>query len=322
MQLTPPSSSVAASSPNSLGSGDMDESDSDRDDDPPPRDTGVLYPLEGQFVDQKDKQRIMAMSQLEREEILGARVEEVSRMNFQAELQKRAAMNNKKRKADSEEPEDSRKSSRQVKPKRNAALDAYTLAREQKGQQRQRDDDRRRDRDRSGSPGDGGSDVDAEGEEDVDWDNDRKSPERQDLPVTLRDVESVRIGRGFFSKVCFWPGFEEAMNGAFGRVGVGQQRGQTVYKMAQIKGMFCLCTTGLNAILTRHQASRRANRTCSKEKTDKRSQQINMSSASMALCRRSTSSNIFPTNASPTPTSTPTDKPSRRQAPKYLHSPM
>ncbi|KAF1977340.1 plus-3-domain-containing protein [Bimuria novae-zelandiae CBS 107.79] len=218
----------------------MDESDSDREDEPPAREAGVLYPLEGQFIDQRDKQRIMALPQLEREEILGARAEEVSRINFQNELQKRAALNNnsnKKRKAGSEEPEDARKSSRQVKPKRNAALDAYTLAREQKGQQRQRDDDRRRDRHRSGSPGgDGGSDVDAEGEEDVDWDNEPKSPEQQDLPVTLRDVESIRIGRGFFSKVCFWPGFDEAMNGAFGRVGVGQQRGQTVYKMAQIKG--------------------------------------------------------------------------------------
>lgn len=239
MPLTLPSSSVAASSPNSLGSGDMDESDSDRDDEPPPRDFGVLYPLEGQFIDMKDKQRIMSMPQLAREEILGQRAEEISRSNFQAELQKRAAMNNRKRKADSEDPEDARKSSRQVKPKRNAALDAYTLAREQKGQQRQRDDDRRRDRHRSDSPGgDGGSDVDAEGEEDVDWDNERKSPVRQDLPVTMRDLESIRIGRGFFSKVCFWPGFEEAMNGAFGRVGVGQARGQTLYKMAQIKGTF------------------------------------------------------------------------------------
>ncbi|OAG12214.1 plus-3-domain-containing protein [Paraphaeosphaeria sporulosa] len=230
-------SSVAASSPNSLGSGDMDESDSDRDDEPPARDSGVLYPLEGQFIDLRDKQRIMSMSQLEREEILGQRAEEISRTNFQAELQKRAAMNNKKRKADSEEPEDSRKSSRQVKPKRNAALDAYTAAREQKGQQRQRADDSRNDRRRSDSLGrDGGSDVDAEGEEDVDWDNERKPAVREDLPVTLRDVESIRIGRGFFSKVCFWPGFDEAMNGAFGRIGIGQDKGRTVYRMAQIKG--------------------------------------------------------------------------------------
>jgi RNA polymerase-associated protein RTF1 len=250
MSLTPPSSSVAASSPNSLGSGDMDESDSDREDDPPARDSGVMYPLEGQFIDLRDKQRIMGMSQLEREEILGQRAEEVSRTNFQAELQKRAAINNRKRKADSEEPEDSRKSSRQVKPKRNAALDAYTAAREQKGQQRLRNDDRdrRHDRRRSDSPGrNGGSDVDAEGEEDVDWDTERKSTVREDLPVTVRDVESIRIGRGFFSKVCFWPGFEEAMNGAFGRVGVGQAQGRTVYKMAQIKGMYsrldCLITS-------------------------------------------------------------------------------
>ena len=289
----------------------MEESDSDRDDDPPAREPGTLYPLEGQYIDLKDKQRILSLPQLEREQILGARLEELSRLNFQEELRRRAATNNKKRKADSEEPEDSRKSSRQVKPKRNAALDAYTQAREQRGQQRQRDDDRRRDRHRSGSPGGDGSDIDAEGEEDVDWDNDRKSPERQDLPVTLRDVESIRIGRGFFSKVCFWPGFEEAMTGAFGRVGVGQQRGQTVYKMAQIKGK--LPNTIPWMIANQFQASRQASRTSSKARTVKRLQQTNTSSASTAPSKRNTSFSTSPTSASPTPTLTHIVQLSRKQ---------
>ncbi|KAJ4295434.1 RNA polymerase-associated protein rtf1 [Kalmusia sp. IMI 367209] len=234
-------SSVAASSPNSLGSGDMDESDSDRDDDVPARGSDVPYPLEGKYIDNKDKQRILGMSQLEREEILGQRAEEMSKANFQAEVLRRAAMNNRKRKADSEEPDDSqRKSGRQVKPKRNAALEAYSRDREQKGQQRQRNDDRLNDRRRSRSVDrDGGSDLDAEGEEDVDWDEGRKSAVREDLPATIRDLEAVRIGRGFFSKVCFWPGFDEAMVGAFARIGVGQTQDhprRTLYKMAQIKG--------------------------------------------------------------------------------------
>lgn len=245
MPLTPPSSSVAASSPHSsLGSDAMDESDSDREEDVPTRDPSVPYPLEGRFIDSRDKARIMALTQLEREEILGQRAEEMSKAKFQADLAKRAA-NMLKRKADSEEPEDSqRKSSRQkVKAKTNDRLEAYKREREQRGQQRRRQDDRRNGHRRSSSGDrDGGSDLDAEGESEVEWDEGVKPVAREEQPATLVHFESVRVSRGFFSQVCFYPGFDEAMTGTFGRIGVGQDpQRRTLYKMAQIKGtLHCL----------------------------------------------------------------------------------
>ncbi|EMD68009.1 hypothetical protein COCSADRAFT_32969 [Bipolaris sorokiniana ND90Pr] len=235
-------SSPAASSPNSLGSDAMDESDSDRDDDEPAHAADVPYPLEGKYIDEADKRQIMGMSQLEREEILGQRAEEMSNANFKAELARRAAnvQNDRKRKADSEDPDDAmRKSSRpKVQPRKNEKLEAYKREREQRGQQRQRHDDRRGDRRRSSSGDrDAGSDLDADGESDVEWDDRVPDKVREDVPATLRDFESVRVGRGFFSEVCFYPGFEEALTGAFGRVGVGQDaQRRTLYKMAQIKG--------------------------------------------------------------------------------------
>lgn len=241
MKLTARSSSVAASSPNSLGSDAMEESDSEGEDDAPARPTEVPYPLEGKYIDEADKRQIMSMSQLDREEILGQRAEEMSKANFAAELARRAAMQNeRKRKADSEEPEDSlHKSSRpKVQPRKNEKLEAYKREREQRGQQRQRHDDRRNGRRRSSSGGrSGASDVDADGESDVEWDD--RGPEKAhvELPATLRDFESVRVGRGFFSEVCFYPGFQIAMTGTFGRIGVGQDASRrTLYKMAQIKG--------------------------------------------------------------------------------------
>jgi RNA polymerase-associated protein RTF1 len=244
MKLTQRSSSVAASSPNSLGSGDMDESDSDRDEDVPTKDSDVPYPLEGKYIDARDKARILGMSQLERESILGQRAEEMTHLNFKAELMRRAAQNsqnNKKRKHDSEEPEDTqRKSSRQtVKSKVSSNLEAYKRKREQRDQQRQRHDDYRNGRGRSSSAErNAGSDVDAEGESEVEYDEGVKHAAREELPATLVHFESVRVGRGFFSKVCFYPGFEEAMTGTFGRIGVGQDaQRRTLYKMAQIKGM-------------------------------------------------------------------------------------
>jgi RNA polymerase-associated protein RTF1 len=221
----------------------MDESDSDRDDDPPERtaDVHVPYPLEGKYIDEADRRKIMGMSQLEREEILGQRAEEMSSAAFKADLARRVAnqQNDRKRKADSEEPDDAmRKSSRpKVLPRKNEKLEAYKREREQRGQQRQRNDDRRGRRRSSSGDRDRGSDVDADGESDVEWDDRQPEKIREELPATLRDFESVRVGRGFFSEVCFHPGFEEAMTGAFGRVGVGQDsQRRTLYKMAQIKG--------------------------------------------------------------------------------------
>lgn len=218
----------------------MDESDSDRDDDAPERSAEVPYPLEGKYVDESDKRRIMGLSQLEREEILGQRAEEMSKANFQAELARRAAnlQSDRKRKADTEEPDDANhQSSRpKVQPRKNEKLEAYKREREQRGQQRQRQDDRRRRRSSSASRG-RGSDMDADGDSDIEWDDRVPEKAREEQPATIRDIESVRVGRGFFSEVCFYPGFEEAMTGTFGRVGVGQDSSRrTLYKMAQIKG--------------------------------------------------------------------------------------
>jgi RNA polymerase-associated protein RTF1 len=219
----------------------MDESDSERDDDVPERSVDVPYPLDGKYVDEADKRRIQGLSQLEREEILGQRAEETQRAHFTAELQRRAAQgNDRKRKADSEDPDDAmRKSSRpKVQPRKNEKLEAYKREREQRGQQRQRQDDRRSGRRRSSSGDRGhGSDADADGDSEVEWDDRPAEKAREEQPASIRDFESVRVGRGFFSEVCFYPGFEEAMTGTFGRVGVGQDsQRRTLYKMAQIKG--------------------------------------------------------------------------------------
>lgn len=209
-------SSVAASSPNSLGSDAMDESDSEREEDAPvARDSDVLYPLEGKYRDLKDKAYIQGLSQLEREEILGQRAEEMSKAQFYAQVGQRAAQQNKKRKADSDGAEDSGPR-RAVKPRVSANLEAYKQAREQRGQQRERQTDRRDNRRRSSTGSRrGDSEVDAEGESEVDYDErDRKPAAREELPANLTHFDAVRVGRGFFGTVCFYPGFEEAVTGA------------------------------------------------------------------------------------------------------------
>ncbi|KAF2739790.1 hypothetical protein EJ04DRAFT_508640 [Polyplosphaeria fusca] len=242
-------SSVAASSPNSLGSGAMDESDSDREDDgvvdDRDRDHRVPYSLEGKYVDAKDKATINALPQLERERILGERADEMSKLKFQAELSNKfkqvaePSTNDRKRKAASLEPDDDthRKSARQkVKSKSNDPLEAYKRNREQQHQQRSRPEHRRPRRPSSSDRADG-SDVDAEGESEAEWEERARQAANEDQPAGPSHFDAVRVGRGFFGKVCFYPGFEATMTGTYARIGVGQDaQRRTLYKMAQIKG--------------------------------------------------------------------------------------
>jgi RNA polymerase-associated protein RTF1 len=226
----------------------MEESDSeaDNDDDVPARSSEIPYPLEGKYIDTKDKARINSLPQLERERILGERAEELNKAQWAAELSRRAREKelqgtpDRKRKASSIEPDDSqRKSSRQKVRGKNDKLEEYKREREQRDQQRQRRDDGHRGRRRSISyDSRRGSDVDADGESEVEY-TDYREKSREKVPAELNHFESVRVGRGFFANVCFDPGFEETMTGCYVRVGTGQDsQRRTLYKMAQIKGMY------------------------------------------------------------------------------------
>ncbi|KAI4720407.1 hypothetical protein E4T48_03354 [Aureobasidium sp. EXF-10727] len=234
----------AASSPRSLGSAAMDESDSedglDFDQDAP------LYPIEGKFRSEADRAEVMAMTEIRREEILAERAAEVERRVQDLQLKKilqqrkreQAGADKRKRKAAAADldDDDQRKSSR-PKVKASGPLEAYKREREMKGQQRNRGDERRRDR--SPSRDDADSDRDAEGDSEVEWDDKPRAAAaaRDDAPAALRDFERARIGRTNFARVCFYPTFESSIRNCYARVSIGVNRdtGAPQYRMAQIK---------------------------------------------------------------------------------------
>ncbi|TKA58248.1 hypothetical protein B0A49_12903 [Cryomyces minteri] len=240
--------SSAPASPNSLGSGAMSESESDTA--PANADEeSVGYPLEGKYADEADKARIMAMSEIQREELLAERAAEIERktqdLHLRRLLQARERdearfADKKKRKAGAAELEDSSRKSSRLKVKASEPLEAYKRHREQKGEQRRREDDRRRDR-RSMSREDGHSDADADGESEVEWDDGKTKlmpSAHEELLADIKDFERVRVGRTNFAKVCFYPTFNDAISGCFCRVSIGIDRsnGQNMYRMTQIKG--------------------------------------------------------------------------------------
>jgi RNA polymerase-associated protein RTF1 len=217
------------------------------------------YPVEGMYASHAEKAKIMGMGELEREQIIAERVNEIERQR-QNRLLRQMVENEerkqvkKKRSADTAELEDasSPRTSRQrtTGGKGESAMETLRRARAEK-QKRREDQERRRD---AYSPRRGGS-MDRESERSFGRAESRSpepEPERDIPPPDLRDFDRVRLGRNEFAQVCFTPGFEAAITGCYIRIALGPHpdTGVEQYRMAVIKGMFDVirCFTGLTWI--------------------------------------------------------------------------
>ncbi|RMZ84477.1 hypothetical protein DV738_g720, partial [Chaetothyriales sp. CBS 135597] len=175
-----------------------------------------LYPYEKYYYDAADKARVDAMNQLDREQTLAQRIEQVDRhdqdnqlrrmmLNRQKEL---AKQDKKKRKADVADLDESqRKSSRQRTKlgggragEQSSAIAAYKQQRAEK--------------------------------------NLRDERPKDDPPAELADVQRARIGRDNFAQVWEKPDFEQTAIGCFTRVclGPGRTPGVNEYRLCQISG--------------------------------------------------------------------------------------
>ncbi|CAL3967377.1 unnamed protein product [Diplocarpon coronariae] len=247
------------SSPDSLQSAPMDESDSESDSGPTFHDDGDRYPLEGKFMNSSDKAAIMAMSEIEREQKLAERAQEVERDRQNRALRQllksrenETKKQDKKRKAGAADlQDDQRKTARQRTKlgggkvgEASTGIDSLKRARAEKNdRQRRREEDKERNKGHS-TARDSYSDVDADGDSEVEWDDKpknkkSKSPDVRDAqPAELVDVQRVRVGRSSFAQVCFYPGFDEAITGTYVRISVGldEKTGSNIYRMGLIKG--------------------------------------------------------------------------------------
>ncbi|TGJ83394.1 hypothetical protein E0Z10_g5372 [Xylaria hypoxylon] len=272
-------SSIAAS-PASDESAPMDESDSESDSFPASHtannnsnnsnnnnnnnkmeEEGELkYPVEGIYASEAEKDEILAMPELEREQLIAKRQEEIDRERQNTLLRRLLQVNKqessqsaRKRKAGTAELEDGqRKTSRQRTKiggskvgETSAGIASLRRARAEKSdRQRRREEDRERNKGKPSNRDSTHDDDDAHS--DVEWASNygRKlsksaTPEKRDAPpADLRDFERVRLSRSRFAEVCFYPGFDDAITGCYCRVAVGPNRdtGETEYQMGIIKG--------------------------------------------------------------------------------------
>ncbi|CAL5866312.1 uncharacterized protein PFLUO_LOCUS519 [Penicillium psychrofluorescens] len=236
----------------------MSESDSESEGSAIADEDGPIFPYDKLYYSAQDKMEIMAMPEIQREELLSERAQQVDRHNQDLALRRllasrerdeaRAAAKKSKRKVSAASlDENQRKSSRRKTTlggrkvgETSDAIEAYKRQREQKGK---RDEARRRDPVQPGHSRSRLSVSDDEGEADSDFELDNRidrspSAPKDDPPADLRDIDRARVGRSNFAQVCFYPGFDHAITGCYSRVNIGPNRetGQNEYRMCLITG--------------------------------------------------------------------------------------
>jgi RNA polymerase-associated protein RTF1 len=235
----------------------MSESESEAD--YAPTEDKPIFPYEKLYTDAKEKARILALPEIEREELLASRSEQVERHEQDLALRRLVATRAKdeaknaaknKRKAGAADLEESQRKSSRQRTKRgggrageaSSAIEAYKQQRAEKGL---RDEQRRRDAATrpAASPDNYYSDIDGEAESDNDFDDRRyrrrtPTPPRDDPPAELVDIQRARVGRDNFAQYCEVPGFEETIINCYARICVGSGRtpGVNEYRMCLIKG--------------------------------------------------------------------------------------
>lgn len=239
--------SSRASSPSSLKSAPMEESDSEAEATQPTGgdDLEEKYPIEGLYVSVAEKHEIMRMREVERETILAERREENQRFKQNKMLrqlvsaaEEKEKEQRRKRSADDADLDD-RKASRQRTRvgETSSGLDTLRRARAEKSD-RQRRREEGRDRQEDVTPRKSQRDRDDYDDyDDEDRIERRRSPEdTRPVEPRLIDFERLRISRNNFAEVCFKPNFEETLTDCYVRVLGKPQGGRQCYHMVCIKG--------------------------------------------------------------------------------------
>ncbi|KIP10772.1 hypothetical protein PHLGIDRAFT_100587 [Phlebiopsis gigantea 11061_1 CR5-6] len=201
------------------------------------------YPLEGKYKDDADRNRLMEMSEIEREDILAQRQEEMQRMqdkrNLDAMLRDRIGGGDENV-AKAAKRQHAQRGATKEKTKKLDELKARRKAKDEK--KRPRTDSPKRDR--SSSP----MEMETSDEEEEDGqiskfdefdDQDRRSASKantDDKPAELHDLQSIALTRDTIVKHYLAPWFEDLVKGAWVRYCIGTEDHSTipVYRACEI----------------------------------------------------------------------------------------
>lgn len=184
--------------------------------------------------------RLMQLTELERESILEERREQLQ--NFQNRQQLRQMMEQTSRESPAES--EARPRRRTGKAKQLDELKRRRKVKSEREEKRSLKADGDGDEDDEEEEGEESEGESKAAKREFDYTDDEEdgqhsdtAPVQEDEQVTKEMLAQIVLKRGHLAKLWPAPIFEDMVAGAYVRMGVGQERGQPVYRLAQITGV-------------------------------------------------------------------------------------
>lgn len=214
------------------------------------------YPLEGKYKDEADREALDNMDEMEREQILFERMQEMDKYRERKYLQERMKQQQQQQKNVVGRIEPTRSSGRSKTGLKPAKKDKLTELRKQRAQHSKRKS--RREADYAEGSEDEEDEDDKEPEEEEEEDDDEEGFEedyyddydgtvawggpskvkkkRSTELAKLEDINRIKVGRTILTQYCFHSGFEDTIVDTFGKINLGMDRStrQPIYRMVKI----------------------------------------------------------------------------------------
>lgn len=201
------------------------------------------YPLEGKYIDEEDRENLLEMDEVQREQILFDRSLEMERYTEKKYLQQRMKQQ-KQQSAGAGDKKATRSSNRtkQTVGNKSSKLDKLSELRKQREQKTRRQtggDDYEDEDDEDDDEPDEEDEEDAYGyEEEVVWGSTNKSKykPRSYERATIEDIKKIQVGRSLLAKHCFYSNFSDVVVDTFGKINLGMDKRtrKPIYRMVQI----------------------------------------------------------------------------------------
>lgn len=210
------------------------------DDDEPEDELVNPYPLEGKYRDEADRDLLLDMDEIEREQTLFERSQEMDRYNEKKYLQQRM-----KQQRQQGVEKKTRSSNRNIEKSstKTSKLDKLSELRKQreKKSRRAEADDYQDDEEEEEEPEEDDQydpdDIKGYGDEDVVWGSGKSRFKPKSFEkATARHINNIRVGRSFLQKYLYYRDFAEVVENTFGKINVGVDRRtrRPIYRAVQI----------------------------------------------------------------------------------------
>lgn len=203
------------------------------------------YPLEGKYKDEEDRENLLSMDEIKREQTLFERTQEMESYNEKKYLQQRM----KQQLQGASGAKATRSSNRTKVPGKSSKLDKLSELRKQREQKSRKEN--RGDYDDYSDEGEEDDEDNDErgfieddedeygyGEDEIVWGSGTSSKfkKRSNERAKLEDVNRTRVGRSILLKHCFYSDFADTVIDCFARINIGvdKRTKQPMYRMVQI----------------------------------------------------------------------------------------